>query len=158
MKDIKTLLQRYYDGETTLEEEAYLQQYLAAQPDAADPGTVQLMTDIKGIKATVQQPVKRLPLAYRLWTISGVAAAVAVLIWTSGPKPLTPLPVRTATLSSSLLADPELEGEIKDQTVALEQARKALTYVSIQLNKGTQGIRHLDQLEQSVDKIKNESL
>lgn len=159
MKDIKTLLQRYYEGDTTLEEEAYLKQYLAAHPDAADPASAALMTDLQYTiaPAAKERPSKRIRLSHGIWATTALAAAVTVLLWLRG-GPEVPLPDPAYTLSDRLLADPAAEGEILDEQLALEQARKALSYVSAQLNKGAQGLRNLDRLDQSLSKIQKESL
>ncbi|MBL7713051.1 MAG: hypothetical protein JNL13_11315 [Chitinophagaceae bacterium] len=156
MKDMKELLERYYDGETTTEEEALLRDYLAAHPGAADTASARLMTDLAGWDTPVPLSRKKYRLHPGWWGLTTAAAALAaIFIFRDTPPPHRP-PGTLSPLALQLLADPAVQGEIKDEQVALEQARKALNYVSATLNKGIQGVQQLEKLDQSVDKIQNE--
>ena len=51
MKDWKEMLERYYEGDTTLEEETLLREYLATHPEASDTASAQLMADLAPFNA-----------------------------------------------------------------------------------------------------------
>lgn len=150
------MLERYYDGETTTEEEALLQQYLAAHPEAADPASSAMMADLAAQNSPAPRLRKKRSLHPGWWALTATAAAfAAIFIFRDTTPPHRP-PGTLSPLALQLLADPAVQGEIKDEQVALEQARKALNYVSATLNKGIQGVQQLEKLDQSVDKIQNE--
>ena len=161
MTDIKALLERYYNGETTLEEEQMMGEYLAAHPEEADAADGLLFAGITAIKdsRTAIAPVKkprRIALRYIAAGGAALAAGLALLIGlrhTIEP-PAVPLAVSPKSINE-ILVTPKASGEIKDEQQALEQARKALAYVSSKLNKGTAGMGRLNQLEQSISKIQN---
>lgn len=156
MKDMKELLERYYEGDTSVEEEALLQQYLAAHPEEADKASAALMADLQAIKEPVPQVRKSHRLHPGWWALTATAAALAAIFIFRDTAPPHRPPGSLSPLAAQLLADPAVKGEIKDEQVALEQARKALNYVSATLNKGIQGVQQLEKLDQSVDKIQNE--
>ena len=161
MNDIKALLERYYNGETTLEEERMIGDYLAAHPEETEAADGLLFSGIAAVKdsGTTIAPVKktrRIALGYIAVGGTALAAGLALLIGLrhSVEPPSVPLAISPKS-NSKILVIPKASGEIKDEQQALEQARKALAYVSSKLNKGTAGIGRLNQLEQSISKIQN---
>lgn len=156
MKEIKELLARYYEGETTLEEEACLQQYLAEHPGEAEEASWALMADLAAWNAPVPPARKKRRMHPGWWALTATAAALAAIFIFRDTRPPHYPPGMPGSLTAQLLANPAVKGEIQDEQVALEQARKALNYVSATLNKGIQGVQQLEKLDQSVDKIQNE--
>lgn len=154
MTEIQSLLERYYNAETTVAEEVLIREYLKDHPEAADPASVLLCKDV-ALLAAGPEPVKqKRPRCHLWWATVPAAAAVLLVLWLS--RPVT-LPGHSG-LTASLLTEEAVSGEIQDEVLALEQARKALNYVSATLNKGSRQIGQLEKLETAVDKIKNESL
>lgn len=156
MKDWKEMLERYYEGDTTIEEETLLREYLAAHPEAGDTASAQLMADLAPLHAPASKARKKYRLHPGWWALPATAAALAAIFIFRDTQPPHRPPGTLSPLATQLLADPALQGEIKDEQLALEQARKALNYVSATLNKGIQGVQQLEKLDQSVDKIQNE--
>jgi hypothetical protein len=157
MRDMQELLQRYYDGDTTLEEEAWLKQYLAKHPETADPASALLMADLHTAAGVRKLPPgKRILRAPALWATTAVAASIVAFFCLRNDVPAQEITL--SPLKARLLVSPEVKGEIKDEELALEQARKALNYVSTQLNKGIQSMEHLEKVETSLDKVQNETL
>lgn len=160
MMNIEALLERYYNGDTTLEEEAVIREYLVAHPEAAEEPDHLLVAGIDALKESARPaPVpqrKRAPLRYWLGGSTALAAGLALfLVMKQQPVASVAGP---QSLRTALLVTPNVSGEITDEQQALEQARKALAFVSSKLNKGTSGIGHLNQLEESVSKIQTKEI
>lgn len=164
MTDIEALLEKYYNGETTLDEERQIHEYFGRHPELSKTPDAQLFGATAAAKADepkaspVQQSRKRLP--YLAIGGSAIAAGIALLLILRLTAPIDPQHSAATgpapqSISAALLVSPKVSGEIQDEQQALEQARKALTYVSRKLNKGINGINQFNKLEQSLSKIQN---
>lgn len=157
MMNIEALLERYYNGDTTLEEEAIIREYLAIHPEAATEPDLLLFAGIDALKEDAKPaPLlqrKRSSLRYWLGGSTALAAGLALFL-VMRQQPVASV-AGEHSMNTALLVAPDVSGEITDEQQALEQARKALAFVSSKLNKGTSGIGHLNQLEESVSKIQN---
>lgn len=157
--ELERLLERYYNAETTLEEEEWLRVYFKSQQGANETPESALFADIAAASERNSGPVKKVRSNRRinlLAALSGIAAClIAVVLWISDAGPVQSGQKRSEVVSSIVLADAEASGEIEDPELALQQARKALAYVSTQLNRGTDGISRLEKLNESIEKIKS---
>lgn len=159
MNNIEVLLERYYNGETTLEEEQWVREYLAKSSVSTHEADRLLFAGIQAVreeKAMGQPAAKPRRITLKYWAAAGgaLAAGLALLFGLRHTTPPAPKLAMTQPSSTvEILVAPNVSGEIKDEQQALEQARRALAFVSSKLNKGTSGINHLNQLEQSISKI-----
>lgn len=162
MNDIAALLEKYYNGETSLDEERRIRAYFATHPEAERNADAQLSNAVQAIRTAQSATPAAKPRGKALRYITACGAALAaglVLVLTLRQPPALPQQPVKATESSALvraiLVNPEVSGELHDEQQALEQARKALAFVSSKLNKGITGVRHFNKLEQSISKIQN---
>lgn len=160
MKEIQQLLEKYYDGDTTLEEEKLVREYLAMHPDAAERADQYLFaaaTALKNEESRAYLPKKKKNIIWKPIAIGGtaLAAGLALLIGLRGQLTRTDESFNPNSISAQILVKPGVVGNIDNEELALEQARKALAFVSSKLNKGTAGINQLDQLEKSISTIQN---
>lgn len=165
MMDIEALLEKYYNGDTSPEEERLIREYFEQHPEQGHTPDALLFGATGAARAeknTVPSAPKRLKSFKRL--LAGgpaLAAGIALFFILRQSSPSTQQPILqpsqpvSGTLSTTLLVTPKVSGTIQDEQQALEQARKALTYVSSKLNKGVNGINHFNKLEQSLSKIQS---
>lgn len=165
MNDIKALLEKYYNGETSLDEERQIRDYFALHPEEKATPDAMLSGAIQAVK---QDESKTLPLKPRRTLFkylalggSALAAGLALLIGLRQTpqirqsQPVQQAPATQQTIASVILAIPKVSGEVQDEQQALELARKTLAYMSSKLNKGIAGMNQLNKLEQSISKIQN---
>ena len=160
MKDIKELLERYYNAETSLEEEEMIRAFFATNEAKEDLATKALFEDSKLYHQYAPAPAsapKRFNMLRYFAASASVAAAIAFICFLLF-HPGKQADIKREGIAAQILVDQAVSGNITDEDIALEQARKALAYMSAQLNKGTSGISHLHQLENSISKIQNEQL
>ncbi|MEM9328337.1 MAG: hypothetical protein AAGA85_21900 [Bacteroidota bacterium] len=138
--DMKELLEKYWRGETSLEEEREIKQHFAEHPSLAPEGRYfQALSDQK--KQTADRVWKR-PSSVARWS---VAASVAVGVM----------------VAFLVMKDAENKQpfEVEDPQAALEITRNALMMVSSNLNEGKAYSSGLDKLNDgkaysmSLDKI-----
>lgn len=148
-QELNQLIEKYYEGLTSLNEEKQLLEWLRTSPDGDAYADVlaqleimlQLYTDIKTdpgfdqqIIAALQvdQPTKRrwLQMSYRL---TGIAATVLVFL--------------AVWIGSELLKPTEVYGTINDPKLAFNETTRILDKVSGGLNKG------LKPAQQSTEKL-----
>ncbi len=165
MNDIEALLEKYYAGNTSLEEERRIREYFAqhpgqdATPDAMLAAAVQATQQDETPIASPRR--RKTSLRFLMACGTALAAGIALVITLRQSEPVVQQPVASQTtgispaLSSMILVSPDVSGEIQDELQALEQARKAPAYVSSKLNKGVSGINQFGKLEQSISKIQN---
>lgn len=165
MNDIEALLEKYYRGETSLDEERRIQEHFDAR-QGNDTPDARLFGAIKAAQSQAEPlPAPKPRIRYGRYIAmagSALAAGIALLL-VLRQTPTLPTAVESApqnmpvatTLSTTILISPEISGEIQDEQLALEQARKTLAYVSRKLNKGLSGVQHFSKLEKSVAKIQN---
>lgn len=158
MTDIKELLERYYNAETSLEEEEMIRAYFAKNETKEDPVAKALFEDSKLYQQYMPASAPKRINILRYFAVSlSVAATIAFmcfLLFRPGNEAYS----KREGIAAQILVDQPVSGNITDEEIALEQARKALTYMSAQLNKGTSGMSHLHQLENNISKIQNEQL
>ena len=134
LNEIKILIDKYFEGETTLAEERALASYLAtAESLPEEHHAVKAMFEAMGllreITAPESRPQKR---GYSLRHIGGVAAAVACL--------LIGIVVATRTLNSApVYAEPEFicyvnGSAVDDPKLAEEEARRILGNMNQNIN------------------------
>lgn len=159
MTDIKELLERYYNAETSLEEEEMIQAYFATNEVKEDPVAEALFEDRKLYQQyTPPSPGRRISLKRHFAISVSVAATIAFMCFLLFSPAKQDNMIKREGIAAQILVDQPISGNITDEQIALEQAKKALTYMSAQLNKGTSGISHLQQLENTISKIQNEQL
>ena len=149
--EINQLLDRYFEGNTTLEEEAWLREALQnADPNTADERVKALFAyweterGLTYIGEPFMPPAPKLrPLRKVLkWS---VAAAAVVLLALAGARWMQP---EQATVVLS---------EEKDQEEALKKTREALLLLSTHLNHGEEKMKTLSTFYQSENKIKKQA-
>ncbi len=135
-KDIKTLLDRYYKGETTLDEEKYLSEFFlsdnvpgelrvdkdvflalhsAANTEMLDDGFDEKL--FAAIEAKKQNKNAKLYL-----TLSGIAAAAVILI--------------AVWIGNGIFTSKNIYGTVTDPEIAFAQTRNALQLISAEMNRG----------------------
>jgi hypothetical protein len=163
IKEIRKMLERFYRGETSLEEERMLQDYFASTsvPEELIPDkdlfqsflegedSVEVPADLnQKILASIDQAERKETRTRRisLYSLSGLAAGLLVMI------AVYLFYIRTER--SPLLASNEMVDTYEDPMMAYEEAKKALAYVSGKLNTGTS---ELDQVKH-VSKVATDPL
>jgi len=155
---IENLLERYYDGETSLAEEQEIRNafqggnvphHLQAEAELmgyiAKAGTEKSSAEFKqpssGGSVVNMQPKRNFSINIRRF----IAAASIILIIGVGIKFWGPTAAGTNDCSNQVLATINNQ-EICDKELAKEEARKALLLISSKLNKGTNEMGHLKTL------------
>jgi hypothetical protein len=160
LKDIEQLLEKYYDGETTLEEERKLQWFFQTQDvperlhsekkmfsyyhtmkkEASSPGlTDKLIGLVDGQERLSGRFYRRRVIAW-----AGSAAAVIVIllaVWLSLEKPIT----KQAYVFQDTYDNPEL---------AYMEARKVLILVSEKMNEGTRNLENFNKINKGMENLK----
>lgn len=158
IEKVRKILERFYQGETTLEEERWLQDYLSSTsvPEEllADQelfmaiGQKEDSIPVPGdlnekILNSLDREEKRSQKTRRisLYSLSGLAAGLLALVavYVFFLKADTPI----------LFSAQENLDTYEDPMDAYEEAKKTLAYVSVKLNAGTSEIKHVQQLTKS---------
>jgi hypothetical protein len=151
IEEIRKLLDRFYLGETTLEEEKILQDYFFSSsipeellPDrdlfrslgnAGDSVAVPEGLNQKILKVIDQQDKKVIRTRrITVFSLSGLAAGLLVVIALYVGYFKTDNPARLAHQMTDTYEDPQ---------DAYEEARRTLTFVSTKLNTGTSELEHV---------------
>jgi hypothetical protein len=163
--EIRKMLERFYRGETSLEEERMLQDYFASTsvpeeliPDrdlfrSFDDGAdaVEFPADLnQKILASIDQVERKETRTRRisLFSLSGLAAGLLVMI------AVYLFYIRTDR--SPLIASNEMVDTYEDPMTAYEEAKKALAYVSAKLNTGTSELEQVKQVSKvATDPLKS---
>ena len=158
IEEIRKLLDRFYLGETTLEEEKILQEYLSSasvpeelMPDrdlfrSMEPGNQNVIVPNglnKKILDVIDQQEKKVFRTRRIsvFTLSGLAAGLLVVI-----------ALYTGYFSkgqSARLASHQMSDTYEDPQDAYEEARRALAFVSAKLNTGASELVHVKQVSKT---------
>jgi hypothetical protein len=155
VKDIRLMLEKFYRGDTTLEEERRLQQYFASTavpeemiPDkelfeAFDDGSdsVEVPDDLNDKILNSIDLMDRKETRTRritMYSLSGLAAGLLVLI------AVYLFFLRDDT--RPLIASNEMVDTYEDPIKAYEEAKKTLVYVSNKLNTGTSELEQVKQV------------
>lgn len=153
--EIKTLLQKYYDGWSTPEEELLLESYfLNGRPDrefAADEQYFRDMKEIRLAEIPVPEDLEQSVLN-RLESIQGQSAGssrrLLYLVMSSAASVLI-------LISSILFLNRrDLVNELSDPQLAYSESLSALEKVSGYLNQGTSGLSDLSALSDAVEPLK----
>jgi hypothetical protein len=170
--NIRALLDKYWEGETSLEEEARLKQFFATAPEGLPqdlqeaaplfqyfdlatpqfelPAAAALQAHLE--KAPAETPVIRMGFL-RNWMQYAAMLAIALGIgygiqrhMDAGEDAGAP----PATVASTTLG----QTEIKDPQEAYAETKKALLLLSKNLNKGKQEMAKLNVINEATDKVK----
>ncbi len=142
--DYKTLLDRYYEGQTTLEEERLLREHFAGEASCGTPEQV-----IFGAcdEAASRRPgrtyvVRKRNPRRRAWAIAGAAAAMVAVVLTAlttQPKP---------TIYAYVNGEP-----ITDYQVAYDYTREAFMVLDDNMQKSTESLASLQTMNESLQYI-----
>ncbi|MCP4313242.1 MAG: hypothetical protein GY790_18440 [Bacteroidetes bacterium] len=155
IRNVRKMLERFYQGESTLEEEMWLQDYLSSTtvPEEfladqelfkAFEGTTESISIPRDLNAKILSTIDReeqSQLKMRrisLYSLSGLAAGLLALVAVYVFFLRTDGPI--------LLAGQQATDTYDDPIEAYEEARKTLAYVSGKLNTGTSEMRHMQQV------------
>jgi hypothetical protein len=159
LKHIEQLLEKYYNGETSLEEERKLRWYFQTrdvpewlQPEKKmydyfqkirqeelSPGFTQKLS--KFIDKQQKAQGKTIARTVLLWAGSAAAALIILLtVWLGYKEPFSPY----ASAFQDTFDDPEL---------AYLETKKVLLMVSEKMNEGTQNLQALDKLNEGVQNL-----
>ena len=164
IEEIRKMLDRFYQGETTLEEEKLLLGYFSSTkvPEELIPDkdlflsfgsgdeTISVPADLnKKIIATIDQVEKKAIRTHRIsiFSLSGLAAGLLVMI------AVYLFYVRYD--SKELIASTQITDTYDDPMEAYEEAKRTMAYVSSKLNSGTSELKHVQQVTKSVDPLKS---
>jgi hypothetical protein len=163
IKQLRKLLQKYYNGETTLKEENALRKYFLESPvtdeefrsereqfimlDKLEKQDVPVKDFEKKLEALIDNQKVIYPVFKRskIWLqIAAVAASVLIIFGVyNSIKYLT--------------GKPAYEDTIDDPYLAYEETKKTLLYISEKLNYGTRELENIDKLNNSVQKLRTVS-
>jgi len=154
--EIRKLLDRFYTGETTLEEEQILQDYFSSTsiPEELMPdrdlirtlGTSDSVAVPEGLNQkildVIDQQEKKVVRTRRIsvFSLSGLAAGLLVVIALYMGYFRADRPGMLAYQMSDTYENPQ---------DAYEEARRTLGYVSAKLNTGTSGLEHVKQVSKT---------
>jgi hypothetical protein len=140
-KDLKALLEKYENAETTIEEENILKKYFKDNKSNLEYAIFDFYTNEQKITTSIK--VKTEPKVVRLnWKVSAIAATFVVgmiiaTFWMGANKTIENNDLGTFT-------DPEL---------AYQETVKALEMVSVELNKGIEQAKYLNEFDNSKNLI-----
>jgi len=161
--ELRKMLERFYRGETSLEEENRLAEYFSANqvpqefmPDrelfrafgSADE-TVPVPVDLdQKITASIDQAERKAVRSRRisLFSLSGLAAGLLIMV-------AVYLFFIRQDDSRSLIAANEWSDTYQDPAEAYEEARRTLMYVSSRLNDGTEELKHIQQVQKTTEPL-----
>lgn len=145
LHDIKQLVEKYLEGNTSLAEENTLKKYFTSSEVAAELKEFQPLFTFferereqsldKNITEIASLPKRKIN-----YTLVSVAASIAVVIG-----------LFTFNISTS---NQSISGEIKDPEIALQQTKKVLHFIAQQMQEGKQDLVYLNQ----INIVKNEIL
>jgi len=159
LSKIRVLLDRFYSGETTLEEEKRLEQYFSETsvpeemlPDKelflsmeSNPVDVEIPDDLNSKILQAIDKVDRKEIKTRrisLFSLSGLAAGLLVMIsvylFFLKDKP------------DGLLSTSTMQDTYEDPMDAYEEVKKTLAFVSDKFNTGTDELKHVQQVNKTV--------
>lgn len=163
IEQLRRMLEKFYRGETTLEEEKQLQEYFSSTkvPEEFIPDkelfqtfesgdeTIPVPDDLnQKIIASIDQADRKSVRTRRIsvFSLTGLAAGLLVLI------AVYLFFIRQGD-SGSFLAANEWSDTYEDPVVAYEEARQALLYVSAKMNNGTEELKHIKQVQKTAEPL-----
>jgi hypothetical protein len=164
LEEIRKMLDRFYQGETTLEEEKMLEDYFASTkvpeeliPDkdlfqAMSTGneSIPVPSDLnQKIIGALDQVEKKATRTRRisLYSLSGLAAGLLIMI--------AVYLFYFRTEETTLLGSSQMEDTYDDPMEAYEEAKRTLAYVSAKLNNGTSELEHVKQIRKTAEPLKS---
>ena len=138
---IEKLLEAYFEGNTSLAEEAELRNYFTGNDVAAKFESYQpLFMGLEAARSEVSQreilvPQKARGFQKNWWY--GIAASVAVVIAVAG----------------FVFSEPTMSQEEKEALAAFEESKEAMLFLSENLNKGTKKIALVNQFTETKNRI-----
>lgn len=169
--NIRALLDKYWEGETSLEEEAQLKQFFAAAPDGLpqdlqeaaplfqyfDLATPEFEMPAADLQAHLEQAPAPTPVIkmgfLRNWMQYAAMLAIALGIG-YGIQRHIDSGKEISVASSSFRQGEDDPTEIKDPKEAYAETKKALLLLSKNLNKGKQEMAKLNVINEATDKVK----
>jgi hypothetical protein len=164
LEQIRKMLERFYLGESTLEEEKKLQEYFASTtvPEELIPDkelflnfnsgneSITVPGDLnKKIIATIDDVERKAVRTRRIsmFSLSGLAAGLMAMIavylfYFRDDNP-------------TLLSSVEWTDTYEDPMEAYEEAKRTLAFVSAKLNNGTSELKHVQQVAKTADPLKS---
>lgn len=160
---IKTLLEKYWNCETTLEEESFLREHLSSNNVPDDLKEVSSLFEYyksqSGIKVSkgfeekvlneIESKDKKVKQRYLHLYYKVAAAAILILFFVTIHQRYIAVREKATVLVQDTFDDPQK---------ALEETKKALLLVSEKWNKGKENIIRLSEFNRAEKIIKNESL
>ncbi|MCK4748817.1 MAG: hypothetical protein KAT15_17305 [Bacteroidales bacterium] len=164
IEEIRKILERFYRGETSLEEENMLQEYFSSTtvpeefiPDkelfrnfGAANETIPVPGDLnQKIIATIEGVERKAVRTRRIsmFSLSGLAAGLLVMI--------AVYLFYFRNDESALLASNQWTDTYEDPMDAYEEAKRTLAFVSAKLNNGTNELKHVQQVSKTADPLKS---
>ena len=142
-KDLEILLEKYFEGNTTLNEELQIKEFFKNNSDLPDNlmetrAMFQFFSKEKQEKTDMVFPVKEKQKSARVrnlyYQVSAIAASILILI--------SVITYTDNTEEQRVYA--YINGKpIMDEQVAIIEAKRALLLVSSNLNEGTESLKHL---------------
>ncbi len=161
IEKIAALLEKYWEGETSVDEEANLRQYFNSGEVAEQfkefiplfkyyEGAKEMTLD-DGFDTKILEQIsaaKVIPLKKSTWFSSGLKIAASVLLLIAAGY--------FFSRSNEVVDKPMAEkGEISDPKLALQQVKRALVMVSEKMNTGNSHIKALSKLDAASNVYKN---
>ena len=168
MEQIKQLLEKYYEGNTSLEEDQLLKDYFRNQQVPSEleaDKELFLYTSSESRKHLMntqlkqklvnwidqQEPIenKRRMVIWQ-YRLAGVAAMLAIVVTCY-------LSIFQSKTKTALVTTAAKSDTIKDTKMAYAEAKRALLFVSQQLNKGTAPLGQMDKLSIGMNRLSSVS-
>ena len=164
LEEIRKILERFYQGESTLEEEKMLEDYFSSTtvPEEMIPDK-DLFKSFGGGSESIIVPadlnqkiidsigqVERKATRTRrisIFSLSGLAAGLLIMI------AVYLFYIRTD--KPELLASNQMIDTFQDPMDAYEEAKRALVFVSAKLNNGTNELEHVKQVRKTSEPLKS---
>lgn len=140
---IETLIEKYFQGETSIAEEKQLQDYFSAPNVAQHLEQYQPMFAYFS-QARRQQFTQAVPLQSKKRSVAWLSVAASVVVL---------LGVGTYIYMNGNSSKEETLGTYDDPEVAFRQTQKALAMLSAHVNTGIEGVQYLKEYEVAKDRV-----
>jgi len=141
LSKIKQTLERYLEGETSLEEEKNLKIYFSSDNVAPELKEYQaLFGFFKTERQQIPQEKTKVSHRRKYYSWVGAAASIAIIAGLFLFKPSTPTPDY---------------GTIEDPQVALQKTKEVLNLISQQMNNGKANLVYLHEIENTKNELIN---
>jgi hypothetical protein len=140
-KDLKALLEKYENAETTIDEEKILRKYFKENKSNLENKIFDFYTNEQKISTSIQ--IKTEPKVVRLnWKVSAIAASFVV-----------GMIIATFWMGANKTVENNDLGTFSDPDLAYLETVKALEMVSVELNKGIEQAKYLNEFENTKNLI-----